>query len=207
MAYPDFTAAVAASPSTLIAAMPQLKNPPANHGMRTALRVMNQATGLRAGRANRAMILTTLAAAAVGTGALVILGVRGHEQEEAATAKLDAAEAELAESEPNFECLQELMPRASEIFDYIAVHAAHALRRWEAQTVAEPCTWDQLDETDRRLYEDYVEIAAGHLAVEAIDFEKLMTGHDEDLDEGGRQRTTDVRPHVASRYDPRLRTS
>lgn len=76
------------------------------------------------------------------------------------------------------------MPEATEILEYIAVHAGHALNRWDANMELTgvnsnigqgPCEWQSLSGAEQQRYQDFVEIAAAQLAVAAMDFENLMT--------------------------------
>jgi hypothetical protein len=125
--------------------------------------------------AGRTALLTGLALSALGATAILMMQQRNRQQRRELTAKLDEAQAELAESQPNVEALLELMPEATEILEYIAVHAGHALNRWDAHIGQGPCEWQSLSGAERQRYQDFVEIAAAQLAVAAMDFENLMT--------------------------------
>ena len=90
-------------------------------------------------------------------------------------AKLDAAEAEIADSQKSFEAVVEILPRATAILDYTAVHAGHALKRWESRLGPPPRDWGELSDEDRRRYQEFVDISANQLAVATIDVTKLMS--------------------------------
>jgi len=118
----------------------------------------------------------------VGLTALWIVQQRNRKQQRDLAARLDEAETEIAENQPNFEALRKLIPKATEILEYIAVHAGHALTRWYDQIGQGPCDWDSLSVAERQRYEDFVEIAAAQLAVATIDFENLMASRGGELE-------------------------
>lgn len=173
-AYPTFTAAVAGSAASAVAAIPGPTSVAATNGFLAALRVGTPAERSSAS-AGRTAILTGLALSALGTTAILMMQQRNRQQRRELTAKLDETEAELAESQPNVEALRELMPEATEILEYIAVHAGHALNRWDAHIGQGPCEWQSLSGAEQQRYQDFVEIAAVQLAVAAMDFEYLTT--------------------------------
>lgn len=173
-AYPTFTAAVAGSAASAVAAIPGPTSVAATNGFLAALRVGTPAERGSAS-AGRTALLTGLALSALGTTAILMMQQRNRQQQRELTAKLDEAEAELAESQPHVEALRELMPEATEILEYIAVHAGHALNRWDAHIGRGPREWQSLSGAEQQRYQDFVEIAAAQLAVAAMDFENLMT--------------------------------
>ncbi|HEV2069716.1 MAG TPA: helix-turn-helix transcriptional regulator [Acidimicrobiales bacterium] len=173
-AYPTFTAAVAGSAASAIAAIPGPTSVAATNGFLAALRVGTPGERGSAS-AGRTAFLTGLAFSALGTTAILMMQQRNRQQRRELTAKLDETEAELAESQPNVEALRELMPEATEILEYIAVHAGHALNRWDALIGQGPCEWQSLSGAEQQRYQDFVEIAAAQLAVAAMDFENLTT--------------------------------
>lgn len=180
-AYPTFTAAVAGSAASAVAAIPGPTSVAATNGFLAALRVGTPAERGSAS-AGRIALLTGLALSALGTTAILMMQQRNRQQQRELTAKLDEAEAELAESQPNVEALRELMPEATEILDYIAVHGGHALNRWDAHIGQGPCQWLSLSGAEQQRYQDFVEIAAAQLAVAAMDFENLMTERGAELE-------------------------
>jgi transcriptional regulator with XRE-family HTH domain len=173
-AYPTFTAAVAGSAASAVAAIPGPTSVAATNGFLAALRVGTPAERGSAS-AGRNALLTGLAWSVLGSTAIWMMRQRNRQQQRELTAKLDEAEAELVESQPNVEALRELMPEATEILEYIAVHAGHALNRWDAHIGQGPCEWQSLSGAEQQRYQDFVEIAAAQLAVAAMDFENLMT--------------------------------
>jgi len=107
-------------------------------------------------------------------GALGLAKQRSRQQRELA-AKLDELEDALSLGDRGVRALEDLMPQATELLGYIAVHATHALGRWEARIGEGELVMEALSEDDQRSYQDFVEIAAAQLAVEAIDFQDMMT--------------------------------
>lgn len=95
--------------------------------------------------------------------------------------ELAEAEAEIALTQPGVDALRDLVPKATETLDYIAVHASHALRRWEAEVGGEPRGWGSLSPSEQKRYYDLVEVAAAHLAVVTMRLEDLLTTRDDDL--------------------------
>lgn len=96
--------------------------------------------------------------------------------------ELAEAEAEIAQTQPGVDALRDLIPKATEILNYIAVHASHALRRWEAEVGGEPRGWGSLSASEQQRYYDFVEVAAAHLAVVTMRLEDLLTTRDDDLE-------------------------
>jgi hypothetical protein len=139
--------------------------------------------GVRRGGAAGGMNL--VAAVALGTVAVAILerqttAKRNRKYQESA-AKLAAAEADIAANQANVEALLDVIPRATEMLDYVAVHASHALERWGHQIGEEPVGWEKLGEAEQHRYQDFVAIAAAQLALAAIDLQLIATSHDSDL--------------------------
>ena len=96
--------------------------------------------------------------------------------------ELAEAEAEIAQTQPGVDALRDLIPKATETLDYIAVHASHALRRWEAEVGDESRAWSSLSASEQQRYYDFVEVAAAHLAVVTMRLEDLLTTRDDDLE-------------------------
>jgi transcriptional regulator with XRE-family HTH domain len=182
-AYLAFTDAVALGTAPLGAMLPRLT------GAKTALKGLRAAMGV--GRSARigstAGGMNLVAAVAVGAVVATILdrqasAKRNRKQQESA-AKLAAAEADIATNQANVDALLDVIPRATEILDYIAVHASHALTRWGAQIGEDPVPWRELGEAEQQRYQDFVAVAAAQLAVATIDFQELATSREEDLDQ------------------------
>jgi transcriptional regulator with XRE-family HTH domain len=126
-----------------------------------------------------------LAAVAVGVAVAALLdrqqSQRSRLKKESA-ARLAAAEDDLARTQPNVDALADIIPKATELFEYVALHAAHAVARWRDQLGGGSLAWDSLSPDQQRRYDDFVEIAAAHLAVATIDLQELAGSTDENLE-------------------------
>lgn len=182
-AYLAFTEAVALGTAPLGATVPRLAGAAAAlNGLRAAMGVGRSAN--RVGRTPVGMNL--LAGVAVGTVVAAILdrqatAKRNRKQQESA-AKLAAAEADIAANQANVEALLDIIPRATEVLDYIAVHAGHALTRWVAQIGEDTVHWQKLGENEQQRYQDFVAVAAAQLAVVTIDLQELATSRASELE-------------------------
>lgn len=137
---------------------------------------------LGAARVGKPNVGVSAGAGAVGVVALIggVIGALGlakqrSRQQRELAAKLDELEDALSLGDRGVRALEDLMPQATELLGYIAVHATHALGRWEARIGEGELVMEALSEDDQRSYQDFVEIAAAQLAVEAIDFQDMMT--------------------------------
>ncbi|WP_156298229.1 helix-turn-helix domain-containing protein [Mycobacterium paragordonae] len=117
----------------------------------------------------------------LGVGGLVWMMKRNRKQQQELAAKLDEAEAQLAETRRGFEALvDDILPRATQTLDYIAVHAGHALKRWDDRLGPRPQDWNSMSTDARRDYQEFIDIAASQLAVVSINFESLMVSRGQD---------------------------
>ena len=125
-----------------------------------------------------------LAAVAVGVAVAALIdrqqSQRTRRRKESA-ARLAAAEEELARTQPNVDALSDAISRATELFEYVAMHAAHAVTRWRDQLDVGPLAWTGLSADQQRRYDDFVEIAAAQLTVATIDLQELAVSTDDDL--------------------------
>lgn len=113
-------------------------------------------------------------------GGLAAATARSQKKRRELAQRLAEADAELHASRRGYDAVIELLPQATQVLDYIATHASHALRRWNIQFEQGPLHWDTFDDADRRRYQDFIEVAAAQLSVETIDVEGIMTsGGDE----------------------------
>ena len=141
--------------------------------------------------------MNLMAAVAVGTVVATILerqatAKRNRRQQESA-AKLAEAEADIAATQANVEALLDVIPKATAILQYIAVHATHALTRWGNEIGESPVPWKDLSESDQQRYQDFVAIAAAQLAVATIELQNLATSRGDDLDRADRSGRSRVR--------------
>lgn len=107
---------------------------------------------------------------------------RNRKQQEELKVKLTEVEQELAASRPGFDALVERLPQVTEVLDYIAVHAGHALTRWQRHLGTPPHEWDTLATKDKQQYQDFIDVAAAQLALGTINFDDFMTSRGEDQD-------------------------
>ena len=181
--YGPFTAAVASGTAST-RAISALSGAAATNGFLAAMRVgtlASRGAGIAGGTALLAGIVAAPVALAAA-GGLLWVGQRNRKQHQELAAKLDEVEAEIAEAQPGVDALRELIPRATEILEYIAVHAGHALSRWEAEIGQGPLDWQSLSAGERQRYQDFVEIAAAQLAVAAIDLLDLLMNRGRELE-------------------------
>lgn len=91
------------------------------------------ATGGGGGAAGT-LVLTSIVAAPIlilFAGCPYLAHRRNKGQEAELTAQLDVAEESLDSTQHGFDLLVETLTRATEALEYIGVHAAHALEKWE----------------------------------------------------------------------------
>lgn len=130
-----------------------------------------------AGVAGGMMLLTGIVAAPallLAVGGLVWMVKRNRKQRQELVARLNVADAEIAATNRSFEALVDILPRATETLNYIALHATHALERWEVQLGNLPLDWTSLGPEEQKRYEDFVDISASQLNVVAINVQELM---------------------------------
>ncbi len=183
LAYLAFTEAIAWAAASLGGSVSKGAGTAQLRGLRSAMSVEHAASRFSSG-------LNLLAAVAYGTAAGGAVATAFREagntakrsrSQQAAAAKLSAAEADIAASQANVDALWDVVPRATEVLDYIAIHASHALERWGA-AVGDAARWNDLSVGEQERYQDFVAIAAAQLAVTTIDLQELATRRDGDLD-------------------------
>jgi hypothetical protein len=131
-----------------------------------------------AGVAGGAALLAGIVAApalVLAVGGLVCMVKRNRKQQQELSEKLNHAEAEIAATQRGYEPLIDILPRATQILDYIAVHASHALKKWEGNLGPRPLDWGSMSHREQRRYQDFVEISARKLSVVSINVQSLMT--------------------------------
>jgi hypothetical protein len=113
-------------------------------------------------------------------GGLVWMVRRNRKQQQQLTEKLNEADAKIAATKRGFEALVNILPRATETLDYIAVHAGHALKRWEGRLGPRPLDWDSMSPDQKQRYLDFIDISASQLSVVTINVQDLMATRGED---------------------------
>lgn len=175
-AYGTFRAAISFGTASTGAAISGLSGAAATNAALALLGGGTLAAG-GAGGAGGTMLLRGVVAAPallLAVGGLAWMVNRNRKQQQELAARLDEADAEIAATRRGFDALVEVLPRATKTLDYIAVHAGHALDRWEAQLGPRPWEWESLGEANTGRYREFIEIAASQLAVVTINVQDLM---------------------------------
>jgi transcriptional regulator with XRE-family HTH domain len=116
-------------------------------------------------------------------GGLVWMVRRNRKQQQELIARLDEAEDKLDSTRMGFKACTDILPRATKTLDYIAVHAGHAVARWESGLAPRPLEWDSMSDDAKRRYQDFIDVAASQLSVVTINVQDLMTLEAEKLPE------------------------
>jgi|GEM_PF-1265001 len=136
-----------------------------------------------AGVAGGAAILAGVVAAPallLAVGGLAWMVKRNRKQHQELATKLDEADAEMAATQGGFDALVDILPRATKTLDYIALHAGHALKRWESRLGPRPLHWNSMTPDDKKRYQEFIDISASQLAVVTINVQGLMVSRGED---------------------------
>lgn len=139
-----------------------------------------------AGVAGGAALLAGIVAAPallLTVGGLVWMVRRNRKQQLELLEKLNEAEDKLDSTRRGLEACTDFLPRAASVLDYIAVHAGHAIARWESALAPRPLKWERLSDDQQRRYAEFIEIAAAQLSVATINFQDLMTLQGEALED------------------------
>ena len=124
--------------------------------------------------------IVAVPAALLALGAFVLMVKRNRKQQQKIIEKLNEADAEIDATRRGFEALVDILSRATKTLDYIAVHAAHALDKWEAQLPARPLDWASMEASDQQRYLDFIDVSASQLSVVTIDMTGLMATRGDD---------------------------
>ncbi|WP_120337466.1 helix-turn-helix domain-containing protein [Cryobacterium soli] len=137
------------------------------------------------GIAAGSLLLTGIVAAPIAilaAGGLFLAHRRTKTQEVKLNAQLDVAEASLDATQHGFDLLADTLGRATAILEYVGVHAAHALEKWERGLGVRPTTWTSLTVDQQQSYRGFIDIAACELAVDGIDAPQFMTTESDGLE-------------------------
>ena len=181
-AYGTFMAAVSFGSASTGAAIAGLAGAAASNAALALLGGGTLAAG-GAGVAGGAAILTGIVAAPallLAVGGLVWMVKRNRKQQQQLAEQLNEAEADIAATQRSFEALISILTRATETLDYIAVHARHALKRWENQLGPRPLDWVSMSPDEQQRYQDFIAISASQLSVVSINVQDLMAARGED---------------------------
>lgn len=127
------------------------------------------------------IIVAPLSMLAAG-GLLFLARRRSKREEEVLNSQLAESEAALDLTERGFDALVDVLPRATELLDYIGVHASHALDRWLQSVATYPVEEADLDHLQQQRYQDFTVIARCQLSVDSIDASSFMTFEGDALD-------------------------
>lgn len=175
-AYSTFMAAVSFGTASTGASIAGLTGAAASNAALALLGGGTLAAG-GAGVAGGAALLVGIVAAPallLAVGGLVWAVKRNRKQQQQLTEQLNEADAEIAATQRGFEALIDILPRVTETLDYIAMHAGHALKRWEGQLGTCPLEWDSMSPDDKQRYQEFINIAASQLSVVSINVQDLM---------------------------------
>lgn len=120
------------------------------------------------------------------TGALiggVLADLRRRREVAKISAELDTIETELNDTLPGIKELRAALLQATEILDYIAVHATHAFEKWHRSFGEPPHTWDALSEEQRTRLDELLEVAACQLAIVGLETGQFLDLRDEELEQ------------------------
>lgn len=182
-AYASFTAAVTWGTASTGVAISGLSGVAASNA---ALALLGGGS-LAAGGAGVAGGTALLAGLVAGPAVLLALGGvvwatrRNRQQQQQLKARLDEAEAQLNAQGRGVQAFVDLVERATETLDYIAVHGAHAHTRW-SQRLEAPLQWDNMSATQQQQYDDFVQLCAAQLAVATLDPQRLLMLTGKELD-------------------------
>jgi len=178
--YSSFTEGVRlGTVATGVTVLTQTTDPAALNGFGAAMRI-----GHSAGAGEVAADIAVRIGKVAGTllGKLSASAARNRKRQLELAAEADEVAAAMTSTQPGILAVRELAPRATEVLDYIAIHAGHALARWEAQIGPGPVEWNSLSPELQRRYEDFVEITAAQLTVATVSPSGLMILRGEDLE-------------------------
>lgn len=134
--------------------------------------------GGRTGITAAVVLLSGFVAAAasplVAAGTLAWFARRSRQQNDQLRMELDQAESNLTVTQSGFDAVMRLLSEATRLLDYVAVHAAHAQRRWRAILPVSPTPWPDLSPDQQRQYAAFVDVAAWQVCVDSINMTELL---------------------------------
>ncbi|MES1169671.1 MAG: hypothetical protein ABUL47_03170, partial [Leifsonia sp.] len=116
-----------------------------------------------------------------------------RKQQEERSRELDRLEEALRVEKPGLDTLMRLLPEATEILDYIAVHGGHALDRWQRQLGTTTLTWDDLGPGGQAQYRKFLQISGAEIVVQDLPLNVLPSIKDDEL----RNRTAEIEASLA----------
>jgi hypothetical protein len=140
-----------------------------------------------AGMAGGALLLTGMvaapAAALAAAGFYMVKQRRTKQEEERLRHEVASAEMSLNQSQAGFDAMADTLQRAAILIEYVSVHGAHALSKWQDLLPAEPRQWDDLGEEGRTRYNEFLTVAGCLMAISSINVGALLTATPDELPE------------------------
>ncbi|WP_203580788.1 helix-turn-helix domain-containing protein [Microbacterium hibisci] len=178
--FDSFAEAVALSTVAAGAAAASASMTSAMSGLGTAL---NVASSLRGARSTSWLAVAGGVVAGALVAALTASGAkRTRKQRQILDEELLKVEEQIADTQPGLDALLEVLPTATKTLNYIAVHAGHALDRWDVVGASGHGDWRNLGDLGRSQYEAFAEIAAAQVAVQTISVRDLVESRGQELD-------------------------
>lgn len=178
--FDSFTEAVALSTVAAGAAAATAGVMSATSSLGTALTV---ASSLRGARSTSWFVVAGGLVAGALVAALTTSGAkRTKKQQQALDESLVKVEEQITETQPGLDALLEVLPVATRTLNYIAVHAGHALDRWDVVGGSGRSGWRSFGDLDRSRYKMFVDIAAAQLAVQTINVRDLVESRGQELE-------------------------
>jgi transcriptional regulator with XRE-family HTH domain len=131
-------------------------------------------TGIAASIVLLGGFVASAASPLIAAGTLAWFARRSRQQNERLRLELDQAESNLTATQPGFDAVMRLLTEATQLLDYIAVHAAHAQRRWRTALPTGPAPWSDLSTDQQRAYATFVDVAAYQVCVDSINMTELL---------------------------------
>ncbi|MBS4753244.1 helix-turn-helix transcriptional regulator [Nocardioides sp. zg-ZUI104] len=185
-AYGAFTAAAAFGTASTGTAIGSLSGVAATNATMAFLGGGSLAAG-GAGMAGGTMLLMGIVAtpiAALAAGGAFYMVRRNRKKQAELEVTLEEAESEIAESQPGFDAMIDLMGQAADILDDIAVHGSRAYQRWATSLPPRPTQWPAMSEPQQDRYLDLIQVAGAQLLIStaSMRFTLLMSARGDDLE-------------------------
>lgn len=147
-------------------------------GLSAVLRIGQPAARLAVGAGGPVLLAVALVGGVVSSA----ISAKTKRQYAELLAKLEHAEAEIADSNPSVDALEAVMPSARRLFADIALYGARALGRWETTVGSAEIYFGELKPAEQESYLALIDVAASQIAVETISLQDLATLRGPDLE-------------------------
>jgi hypothetical protein len=108
--------------------------------------------------------------------------MRSRRRQEELEARIGEIEAQVESTQPGIDALLEVLPRTTQLLDYISIHGSHAFTRWEQVLGSGSLQWEELDPQVQERYRQFERIAAAQIAVSNLNIQELYASRDEELE-------------------------